>query len=740
MRSVHAHVAHLAGIAAVFVLLLCAPAVAAPPLALSYDAIFADDVNGRSPSQLAWSPDGKTLTWVDDDGLWSLEPTSETSGKPQQILRRADLESEIAAYQWSPRGDSLVLESGGDLFLLALPGHAVRRLTETAAAEKDPKFSPDGTRIAFVRGFNLYLFDLASGAERALTQDGKENEIVNGAPDWLYWEEIWHRNPTGYWWSPDGRSIAYYRFDESDVPAHPLVDEGVKIPRVGWQKYPKPGDVNPKVRVGVLDLGSGKTTWMETGDPAQYLARVAWTPDGAALAIQAMNRSQSRLDLLRCTAADGHCGTLLTESSPTWINVVDDMRFLPDGRFLWMSEHNGEHSGWRQLFLYGPDGKQIRQITPDGWVLSSLERVPEAGEKEPWVLFTGYRRDGGSVLSAVDRQVVRVPLLGGPAEVLTPEPGGHSALAAPHTGSWVHSWSTADVPDRAEVRLAGARKVVPLPYTAPAKYDPAALPQSEFLTIPGPGGVLLPARLIKPVPFDPGRRYPVIMFQYGGPASQTVVNRWDRGRRTLFHKRMAQRGFAVLTVDGQNTVFFGQEGENLDFRHMGEANLAAQLAAVDYLKQQPWADTKNIGLWGWSGGGFTTLYCLLHKPGVWKAGVAGAPVTDWRLYDSVYTERFLRTPQDNEDGYRESSPITYADRLKDHLLIVHGLADDNVHPQNSVQMIDRLVHAGRPVEEAFYPGEKHGMKPPSIRHFFERMEEYWTRTLQTIEVENVEVR
>jgi dipeptidyl-peptidase-4 len=730
MRSVHVPVA-------IIMLTLGAQAVAAasPPPALSYDAIFADDVNGRSPSQLAWSPDGRTLTWVDDDGLWSLDPmagASGTAGKPQQILRRADLESEIAAYQWSPRGDSLLLESGGDLYLLALPGQALRRLTETAAVEKDPKFSPDGTRIAFVRGFNLYLLDLASGSERALTEDGKENEIVNGVPDWLYWEEIWHRNPTGYWWSPDGRSIAYCRFDEHDVPAHAIVDDGVRIPRVGWQKYPKPGDTNPQVRVGVLDLGSGRTTWMATGDSDGYLARVAWTPDGGALAIQSMNRSQSRLDLLRCAVVDGRCGTLVTESSPTWVDVVDDARFLPDGRFLWTSDH----SGWRQLFLYGPDGKLIRLVSPDGWVVASLERVPEAGEKEPWVLFTGYRRDG-SVLSAIDRQVVRVPLLGGTAEVLTPEPGSHSALVAPHTGHWAHLWSTADVPDHAEVRLAaggGASKVVPLPvvplpYIAPAKYDPAALPRSEFITIPGPGGALLPARLIKPVPFDPGRRYRVIMFQYGGPASQTVTNRWDRGRRTLFHKRMAQLGFAVLTVDGQNTVFFGQDGENLDFLHMGEANLAAQLAAVDYLKQQPWADTKNIGLWGWSGGGFTTLYCLLHRPGVWKAGVAGAPVTDWRLYDSVYTERFLRLPKDNEAGYRESSPITYADRLKDHLLIVHGLADDNVHTQNSVQMIDRLVHAGRPVEEAFYPGEKHGMRPPSIRHFFERMEEYWTRTL-----------
>jgi dipeptidyl-peptidase-4 len=695
--------------------------------------MFAADASGRSPDQLAWSPDGRTLTYVYDDGhgavLWSLDPAT---GQAQELLRPANLAG-FESYQWSPRGDSLLLESAGDLYLLTVSGRSLRRLTETAAEEKAPQFSPDGSRVAFVRGADLHLLDLASGRETALTSDGKENETLNGTPDWLYWEEIWHRSAVGFWWSPDGRRIAYYHFDERDVPAHPLVDESGRIPKVSWQRYPQPGDPNPKVRVGVLELATGRTAWMETGDADQYLARVDWTPDGAAVAIQVLARNQARLDLLRCTAADGRCGTLITESWPTWVNLGTDFRFLPDGRFLWGSERSGR----RRLYLYDPDGRLIRQVSPDSWVVTSVDRVPEAGEKDPWVLFTGYRTEG--LLSAVDRQVVNAALLDGRVQVITADAGSHAALVAPHTGHWVHSWSTADVPERAEVRLAG-QKVVPLPYAPPSQYDPAALPAWEFLTIPGPGGTLLPARLLKPARFDPGRRYPVIFFQYGGPSSQTVVNHWDRGRRSLFHKRMAQLGFAVLTVDGRNTAFFGKAGEDLEFRRLSEVNLADQLAGVEYLKKQRWADTDNLGLWGWSGGGNNTLYCLLNRPGVWKSAVAGAPVTDWQLYDSVYTERFLRTPQENEAGYRESSPVTYAGNLKDKLLIVHGLADDNVHPQNSVQMIDRLLRAGRPVEQAFYPGDKHGMRPPSIRHFFERMEEFWVRTLQGIEVGEVEVR
>jgi len=724
-------------------------AAAAAPSVLSYDAIFAADAAGRGPSQLAWSPDGRRLTYLLDDGrgavLWSLDPAT---GAARELLRPGDLgkasggasgDIALKSYQWSPRGDSLLLEGGGDLYLLSLTGiTSLRRLTDTAAAEKDPKFSPDATHIAFVRGADLYLLDVASGREQALTAGGKENEILNGDTDWLYWEEIWDRTASGFWWSPDSRRIAYYRFDERDVPAHPLVDESSRIPRVSWQKYPTPGDPNPKVSVGVLELATGRTTWMETGDPEQYLARVAWTPDGTAVAIQALSRSQTRLDLLRCDAERGRCGTLVSETSPTWVNLGGDFRFLPDGRFLW----GAERSGRRRLYLYDGDGRLLRQVSPDGWVVTSVDRVPEADDQDPWVLFTGFRTE--PLLAATDRHVVDAALLDDRFQVITAEPGTHVALVAPHSGHWVHAWSSANAPERAEVRLAarqGAQpRVVPLPFTPPSRFDPAALPQWEFLTIPGPDRTALPARLLKPPGFSPRRRYPVIMFQYGGPASQTVVNHWDRGKRSLFHQRLAQLGFIVLTVDGRNTAFFGKAGEDLDDRRMSEANLAAQIAAVDYLKTQGWADTDHLGLWGWSGGGNNTLYCLLNRPGVWKAAVAGAPVTDWRLYDSVYTERFLHLPADNEAGYRDSSPITYAKHLKDRLLIVHGLADDNVHTQNSVRMIDALVKAGKPVEQAFYPGEKHGMRPPAIRHFFERMEEFWVRTLQGIEVQNVDVR
>jgi dipeptidyl-peptidase-4 len=701
---------------------------------LAIETALAPDAYGRRPLQLAWSPDGSRLVYVWDGGsgsgggkdFWSLDPAT---GRSEVLARLAGLGEgdkalDVDAFSWSPQGGSLLLLAKGDLYLLPLDqqagkkGAKLRRLTRTEAEEADARFSPDGRRIAFTRNLDLYVLDVASGQETRLTGDGRENTTLNGVDDWVYGEEIWEREPRAYWWSPDSAHIAYYRFDERSVGIYSLLNDSPLYPEILLQKYPKAGTNNPQVKIGVADLATGKTTWMKTGDPNAYLPRLEWTPRGDAVAIQRLDRDQKRLDLLRCAAADGACTTLLTEHWRTWINLGRDFRFLPDGRFLWGSERGG----WRRLYLYGGDGRLIRPATPEGWSITALDAVADDGS---WALATGFAT---SELGAVDRKVARVGLgEGGGWEVLTPAPGWHQALASPRTGSWVHTWSDANTPPRSEVRLAGGT-AVPLPAIAP-RLDAAALPQWEFLTIPGPDGSRLPARLLKPAGFDPARRYPVLIYHYGGPGSQVVDNNW--GSRSVWHKLMAQRGFVVFSVDNQSSIFFGKAGEDRDYRRFGPVNLAGQLAGVDYLKRLPWVDASRLGLWGWSGGGANTLYCILNRPGVWKAAIAGAPVTDWKLYDSIWTERYLDRPQDNPDGYRDSSPLTYAARLRDHLLIVHGLADDNVHPQNTVQMSDALIKAGLPFEQAFYPGQKHAFRPAELRHFYQRATEFFVRELQT---------
>ncbi|HKI04792.1 MAG TPA: DPP IV N-terminal domain-containing protein [Thermoanaerobaculia bacterium] len=707
------------------------PAPEKTPL-LTVDAALAPSALGRRGAQRAWAPDGKRLTFVWDEhgdgkeeALWVLDATT---GKRDLLLKTTGLKHgeedfKLTAYSWSPRGDALLLVFKGDLYLLPfavpLDMAKLRRLTRTEAAEEEARFSPDGSRIAFVRGFDLYTIEAATGRETRLTTDGKENVTLNGTTDWLYGEEIWNRSPVGYWWSPDGSRIAYYHFDETLVGVYPLVDDTLVYPKVEWQKYPTAGEPNPRVRLGVADLATGRTSWLETGDPDAYLARVEWTPRGDGVAVQRLNRDQNRLDLLRCAPAGGACSTLLTETWPTWVNLGDDFKFLPDGRFLWGSER----SGWRRLYLHGADGKAVRPVTPEGWAITHLDAVAADGS---WAMVTAYPT---SELGAVDKRVARLRLDDPKAdwEVLTPTPGTHQALVAPKTGAWVHIWHDADTPARTEVRPAGGGAAIAMPFALPP-FDVASLPKWEFLTIAGPEGSRLPARLLKPAGFDPSRRYPVIVYHYGGPGSQVVDNAWST--RAAWMKMMTQRGFITFSVDNQSSIFFGKAGEDRDHRRFGPLNLAAQLAAVDYLKSLPWVDASRIGLWGWSGGGYNTLYCLLNRPGVWKAGVAGAPVTDWKLYDSTWTERYLDHPQDNPDGYRDSSPVTYSANLKDRLLIVHGLADDNVHPNNSILMTDELVKAGLQFEQAFYPGQTHSFAGLSLRNFFQRMTDFFERELQ----------
>ncbi|HEY9420553.1 MAG TPA: DPP IV N-terminal domain-containing protein [Thermoanaerobaculia bacterium] len=715
-------------------------AASAPPPAaadrLPFEYLMAD-ASGRRPSLFEWTPDGRRLTYLWDEkgdgkdaALWTLDPAT---GKREVLARLADLKDEgkeiaPSGFSWSPGGDALLMPAGGELYLYSPGRRSLRRLTRTSEDEEDARFSPDGRRIAFVRGFDLYVLDVADGKETRLTSDGKEGTTLNGVTSWVYWEEIWDRSPDAWWWSPDGSRIAFYQFDERQVGTYPLVDDTPVFPEVDWQKYPKAGTTNPKVRIGVVELAGGRTTWMTTGDPESYLARVAWTPKGDALAIQRLNRDQNKLDLLRCRAADGACSPLLTESWRTWINLGRDFRFLPDGRFLWGSDR----SGWRRLYLYTAEGGLVRPVTPEGWAVTSLDALADDGS---WAVVSGFQT--ADFLDPVHRRLGRVRLDGDGWEALTPEPGYHIAPAiSPKTGAWVHGWSTADTFPVFEARQAAGGRPVPLP-SSPAKFDPASLPKWEVFPIPGPDGSRLPARLLKPAGFEPSRRYPAIMYHYGGPGSQIIDNSWNL--RGLWHKAMAQRGFAVLMVEHQSSVFFGKAGEDRDYRRFGPVSLAAQLAGVDYLKTLPWVDASRVGLWGWSGGGTNTLYCVLNKPGVWRAAVSGAPVTDWKLYDTIWTERYLDTPEDNPEGYRDSSPVTYAGNLKDRLLIVHGLADDNVHPQNSTVMSNAFIQAGLPFEQAIYPGQTHGFRGPSMRHFYERMADFFERELQEVEVGDVEV-
>lgn len=707
----------------VLVSLLCAGgANLAADDTLDFDIIFGDNPGGRVPSGLAWSPDGTRLAYLWDDGdgkaLWQLDVAG---GEHKVVARESDDDGlELGDYQWSPKGDAILIESGGDLYLIEAAGETPRRLTETSDTEGDPKFSPDGHSVAFNRDFDLWVMDLESREETSLTDDGVANEILNGVTDWVYWEEIWGRDSTGYWWSPKGDRIAYYRFDEEPVATYPLVDyTTVPYPTVEEQRYPKAGTGNPLVRVGVMPAAGGETIWLNTKhEPDDYLARVDWLPSGERVAVQRLNREQDTLELLSCSIVDGSCGLLIKETWPTWVNLRQDLRFLDDGRILWSSEK----SGWRRLYLHESHGVEAAALTPEGWALTSLDSVDE---KAGTFTYTAYRGGG---LGAKDRQVFRGSLAGGPPEELTLAEGWHTAKVAPGTGHWVHGWSDADTPTRLAVLKATGDALAELPSEAPA-YDPATLPAWRFFQIDGADGSKLPAAILEPAGGTADSKAPAIMYHYGGPASQVVANRWGSRGRGLWNKMMAQNGYAVLMVDNPGSNYFGKLGEDRLHRRFGEINLAAQLAGAAYLGTLDNIDPQRIALWGWSGGGSNTLYSILGSPGTWAAAMSGAPVTDWRLYDTIWTERYLDHPQDNPDGYKQSSAVTHADKLETPLLLVHGTGDDNVHPQNTLAMVSQLVKSGTPFEMAFYPRQKHGFRGASSRHFYERMTEFFERKL-----------
>lgn len=718
-------------------LLVCLLALAAfaaraargePPRGLTLDEVFSTDRPGVWPKQIAWNRAGSKLSYLlpeegGGEALWTLDAGS---GETAVALRTGELpagEGEkptIDAYDWSADGERLAVLAGSDLYLYDLASHRLTRLADDAAG---PRFAPTGANLAYSRGPDLYLYDMAAGKERPLTTDGEAGEVLNGQTDWVYGEEIWNRAPRGFWWSPDGRRIAFYRFDESGVKTYPLLDLVAADPDVEWQKYPRPGEPNPRVQVGIVEVATGATTWLATGGAAgDYLARVDWLPGGDRVAVQRLDRDQTHLALLLCDPATGVCTPLVGEDWPTWINLDTDLTFLADGRFLWSSER----SGWRQLYLYAANGELERALTAEPLAVASLDGIDEEGG---WVYYTAYST---SALGAARRRPFRVGLDGTGNTPLADDEGWHQETVAPGGKSRLDVASTADVPPRGEVLRGDGTVVAPLPAGPAPPYDPAALPSWELLTIPGPEGVPLPARLLKPDGFDPGRRYPVIMYHYGGPASQVVIDRWDTRGRDLWHKMMAQRGYVVLSVDNVASIFFGKRGEDRMHRDFGPFDVEAQLAGVAYLKSLPWVDPGRIGLWGWSGGGTNTLGALLASPGTWRAAVAGAPVTDWHLYDSIWTERYLDEPGDNPDGYAASSPITHADRLRDPLLIVHGTADDNVHPQNTIVMSQALIAAGLPFEQAIYPRQKHGFKGAAETHFYGRMTAFFDRYLMPL--------
>jgi dipeptidyl-peptidase-4 len=710
---------------------LLAPPVNAEKLPL--ERLFAaPDLSGPSLRGVKISPDGKLVAYLraraddkDRFDLWAFDVQksrdrllvdSRTLAGADRALsvdeearrerQRTAAYSGIVEYSFAPDSRHLLIPLNGDLYVYDLgrkPAEAVRRLTNTEAYETDARFSPRSNYVSFVRDQNLHIIDLATGKERAVTSEGG-GLVSFGMAEFIAQEEM--DRDTGYWWSPDERYIALARVDESPVAEVERFEIQANGARVVRQRYPATGTRNARVDLFIADLAAESRLQLDLGTETDvYLPRVDWFPDSRGIAVQRQSRDQKTLELMRFDALTGHGRVLLTERSQHWVPLHRELTFLQHSpQFIWASSR----SGFQHLYLYGNDGKLVRQLTSGEFMVvgespeSAIRAVDERARRVYFI---------ANDPSPIERQLFWVSL-DAPADPkrVTAEAGWHSVAMSQDARVFVDTFSDANHPRSVTLRTSSGRQLTSmlpnrLDATHPYERYLDEHVRAEFGTITAADGQTMHYKLLKPRNLEAGKRYPVLIDVYGGPGAQRVTNSWGN----LFHQYLVQHGYVVFSLDNRGSGMRGTRFEASLGLRMGDIEVRDQVRGVEFLRGLPFVDAKRIGIFGWSYGGYMTLMCLMQAPDSFAAGVAGAPVTDWALYDTHYTERYLSTPAANAEGYRLSNVLQYADRLSRPLLLVHGMADDNVLFAHSTALMKKLQDLQKPFDLMTYPGGKHGL-------------------------------
>lgn len=715
-------------------LLAAAPAVAQRN-ALTIEDIYSYEggkrFNGSSAAAMTWVPAGGP--WLNDaQYLWPAETgawrrVDAISGASRPLYTYADLERALAAIgvgeadaraaarrtpaTFNGARDAFLVGVNDDLFVYNIATERASRLTASPGAKTEATFSPDGRNVAFIKNHNLFVATIGATGERALTSDGSD-VLLNGTLDWVYSEELYGRgNHRGYWWSPDSAHIAFLQFDERAVPQYTLVDDLPYHPTVERWHYPKAGDPNPIVRLGVIHTSSGSLQWVDTSTYSDFLiVNVGWTPDNDVV-YQIQDRRQTWLDLNRADRRNGTARRLLRETSDAWVERWQDSSvdplWLTDGSFLWLSER----SGWRHFYHYKADGTMIKQVTQGEWEVRRTHGVDRTGT---WAYFSSTAN------SPLTLDVYRVRLDGTDLQRLSATPGRHQVFVNPSSTLFLDSWSAVMTPPQVRVHRTDRGELVRVadPNPVPALKE-HALSVPEFVQVSTRDGFVMEAMMIKPPNFDPSRRYPVYQFTYAGPHSQQVVNAWT-GTDFLFHQLLAQRGIIVWICDNRTASGKGMKSAWPLYKNFGELELRDIEDGLAWLRRQPYVDGSRIGIAGVSFGAYMTLYAMTHSRS-FTMGIAEGAVTDWRNYDTIYTERYMGLPSENPDGYRKSSPRFDAARLSGELLLIHSTLDDNVHPQNANQFAYELQRAGMPFRMMNYPRSAHGVNDPQLSVHLRRL-------------------
>lgn len=563
---------------------------------------------------------------------------------------------------------------------------------------QEPTFSPDGSKIAYVRDNNMFIYDIASKGTVQITADGSKNAIINGITDWVYEEEF--AFVRAFDWSADSKKLGYIRFDETAVPEFTMsIFEKHLYPQTQTFKYPKAGDKNADVSLHLYDVAAKSTKKVDLGNYSDfYIARLKWTNDANILSAQVLNRHQNNLDLLFIDGTTATAKVILNEKDKAYVDVTDNLTFTKDNSFIW----TGEKDGFNHIYLYDKNGRLRNQVTKGPWEVTNYYGFDE---KTNTVYYQSVE------MGSINRDVYRIGLNGKNKKRLSTQTGTHRATFSPNFQFYINSFSNATTPPVYTLNNAKDGKMVQQIVDNAAlleKIKAFDLPTKEFTEITTEKGVKLNAWMIKPKDFDAAKKYPVFMYQYSGPGSQEVRNAWHNSNDYWF-MMLAQQGYIVACVDGRGTGYKGAEFKKVTQGNLGHLEVIDQIDAAKVIGNYPYVDKTRIGSFGWSYGGFMSSNLILKGNDVFKMAIAVAPVTNWRFYDTVYTERYLTTPQENAAGYDDNSPINHVDKLKGKYLLIHGSADDNVHVQNSMQMIEALIQANKQFDSQIYPDKNHGI-------------------------------
>lgn len=644
-----------------------------------------------------------------------------TGKKVETLMSASGSLTEFQSYSFSPDESKILLatavqpiyrhSSAANYFVYDLKTKKVEAVS-SQGKQIYPSFSPVGENLAYVKDNNIWIKDLFSGKDQPITSDGKKNSIINGLPDWVYEEEFTMYQ--AYQWSPDGKKIAYLKFDETDVASFTMpVYKGKLYPENVVFKYPKVGEKNSKISLWVYDIQTAQTSPVELPLGIEYIPRFQWV-DANRVAVFTMNRMQNDLQISLFDLQTKALKTILNEKSDTYIEITDDFRFLEsDKGFLWVSEK----SGFRHIYHYGYDGSLIRQLTSGNYDVTALYGIDASGKT---VFYQSAE------ISPLERRVYSISMDGKVKKDLTPQAGWNEAEFSEGCKLFVHTVSDIANPPSYAICNAAGKQIRVLETNSDMKKKLAGLQivAPEFIKVDTENGDALNGWMIKPANFDANKKYPVFMYVYGGPGSQTVKNEWGWFNYIWF-QMLAQKGYIVVSVDNRGTGARGRDFRTATYKQLGKVETDDQISAAKWLGKQNYVDKSRIGIFGWSYGGYMSSLCITRGADVFKMAIAVAPVTNWKFYDNIYTERYMGTIESNPNGYDDNAPIKFADKLKGKYLLIHGTADDNVHWQNAAEMTNALVKANKQFDQFIYPDRNHGIGGGITRfHLYTMMTKY----------------